>query len=274
MNALVPAHGPAYSYTQVRCFVACPLRYRYIYLDGWREQPRRAALWFGRAFEEAVEAHFRGENAPAALEGAWSPHRGEGLEYRRGEDWASLLRQGQVLLELLAASRRIDVQPSRLQLKLERTLAAGQRFIGYLDAIGRLDGDETVLDWKTTSMRYPEQPQGILALDPQLVCYAWLSGIRRVGLVVFLAKREPEIQFLKATIAPRQIAAWERLVEESVGRIEAGDFPAHSGIRFPFSPCPSCAHLGLCLEDRDLIERNLVRQTGGDAFDWADELAA
>jgi hypothetical protein len=28
--------------------------------------------------------------------------------------------------------------------------------------------------------RYPEEPAGLLALDPQLVCYSWVTGIADV----------------------------------------------------------------------------------------------
>lgn len=277
MTATAKNEAPApaaYSYSQIRCYAACPLRYRYVYVDGWREQPRRAALWFGRVFEDALAVYFRRGNAQAELSRGWSCHRDEDLEYSRNEKWETMYRQGQRLLERFAADSRVRVQPRRLQLKMERRLPRGRRFLGYIDAIGALDGRPTVLDWKTTSSRYPETPDGLISLDPQLICYAWLSGIRNVALVVFLRKQVAEIQYLQATISERQIETWERLVEETVDRIEAGVFPAHSGIRFPSSPCPSCAHLGLCLEDPALVARNLVRQQGGDALDWVDELAA
>ena len=47
----------------------------------------------------------------------------------------------------------------------------------YGDAIGNLDGTRCLLEWKTTASRYPEEPAGLLALDPQLVCYSWVTGI-------------------------------------------------------------------------------------------------
>ena len=40
----------------------------------------------------------------------------------------------------------------------------------------------------TTSSRYPEEPAGLLALDPQLVCYSWVTGIAEVAQVVFRAE--------------------------------------------------------------------------------------
>jgi PD-(D/E)XK nuclease superfamily len=48
-----------YSYTQISQYLSCPRRYRHRYLDGWQEKDTRAAMLFGRAFEQAVAALFR-----------------------------------------------------------------------------------------------------------------------------------------------------------------------------------------------------------------------
>ena len=36
----------AYSFTQISRYLACPRRYRYRYLDGWREKETRASMVF------------------------------------------------------------------------------------------------------------------------------------------------------------------------------------------------------------------------------------
>ncbi len=97
-----------------------------------------------------------------------------------------MFRHGVQLLERLAQDDRIEIsQPScNLQIKLARSLPNGNDFVAYIDAIGKLDGNCRLLEWKTTTSRYPEEPNGLLALDPQLVCYSWMSGISDVALVV------------------------------------------------------------------------------------------
>src|SRR5215471_13036746 len=45
-----------YSYTQISQYLTCPRRYRHRYLDGWQEKDLRAAMLFGRAFEQALAA--------------------------------------------------------------------------------------------------------------------------------------------------------------------------------------------------------------------------
>jgi hypothetical protein len=93
-----------------------------------------------------------------------------------------------------------------------------------------------VLGWKTASARYPEEPDGIASLDPQLVCYSWMTGINEVAQVVFVRKRAVEVQYLRATITTQQRQEFATLVDDTVRRIESGLFLPHSGIRFPPEP--------------------------------------
>jgi hypothetical protein len=144
--------------------------------------------------------------------------------------------------------------------------------VAYVDAIGHLDGTRCLLEWKTTSARYPEEPQGLLALDPQLVCYSWMTGISEVAQVVFVRKRLVEVQYLRTTITDEQRQEFGQLVEDTIRRIESAQFLPHSGIRFPQNPCSSCPFIGLCLGRQELVEPALVRKPGAEHLGWLDEL--
>jgi hypothetical protein len=85
----------------------------------------------------------------------------------------------------------------------------------------------------THHVHYAEEPDGLLMLDPQLVCYSWITGIVDVAQVVFVRKRLAEIQYFQATITDAQREEFGQLVEETVRRIEAAEFLPHSGARFP-----------------------------------------
>ena len=129
-----------YSYTQISQYLRCPRAYRYRYLDGWRERDTRASLLFGRAFEKALGAFFTGEDSSAALFKQWEAHREAQLEYSKGDNWERMFRQGVQLLERLAQDDRIQIhQPlENMQVKLIRSLPAGNDFVSYLDAVGTL----------------------------------------------------------------------------------------------------------------------------------------
>ena len=91
-------------------------------------------------------------------------------------------------------------------------------------------------------------------------------------MVVFVRKNLPEIQYLRATISEEQRREYGRLVENTVGQIEAGQFVPRSGIRFPQNGCMSCAHLGLCLNQQPLIDANLIRRPGAADLDWLNDV--
>jgi len=99
-----------------------------------------------------------------------------------------------------------------------------------------------------------------------------MTGINDVAQVVFVRKRMVEVQYLRATITDQQRQEFETLVEDTVHRIESGLFLPHSGIRFPQNPCTTCPFLGLCLDQRDLVESGLIRKPGVD-LGLFDELA-
>jgi hypothetical protein len=82
--------------------------------------------------------------------------------------------------------------------------------------------------------------------------------------VVFVRKRLPEIQYLKAKISPAQQQQFAALVQHTISQIEGANFYPHSGIRFPQNQCLSCSFFGLCLKNQQLIEAKLKRRTGID----------
>ena len=262
-----------YSYTQIAQYVRCPRSYRYRYLDGWSERDTKANLIFGRCFEKALAAYFRGEDCTAVLFHEWGAYRDAGLDYSQGDSWDKLVHQGVHLLQMFARDDRIRIlNPDKnLQLKMLRSLPNGDEFLAYIDAIGELDGQRFLIDWKTTASRYTEEPEGLLSLDPQLTCYSWITGIPDVALVVFVRKRFPEIQYLKASITEAQREQFGQLVHSTASRIEAGEFLPHSGIRFPMNGCTSCPYLGLCLGKQPLIDSKLVRRPGAADLDWLDQ---
>jgi len=264
-----------YSHTQISQYLTCPRRYRHRYLDGWQERDTRAAMLFGRVFEQALRAYFLREDAAGALFREWAPYQEQRLHYSNGSNWTRMLQQGIQLLDRFCQEDRIRIrQPRRnLQIKLIRPLSDRNDFIAYIDAIGSVDGNRCLIEWKTSSSRYSEEPDGLLALDPQLVCYSWITGISDVAQVVFVRKRMVEVQYLRTTITEEQRQEFGHLVEDTVSRIESGQFLPHTGIRFPQNPCSTCPYIGLCLDKPEMVETRLERRPGAENLGWLDELA-
>jgi CRISPR/Cas system-associated exonuclease Cas4 (RecB family) len=262
-----------YSYTQISHYLTCPRRYRHRYLDGWKEKDTRAAMLFGRAFELALGAYFRREDPGEVLFREWSAAKDQEPKYSNRDTWERMLDQGLMLLTRFCQEDRVRVSLPRHNLQIKFTRRIGRsEFVAYVDGIGRLDGTRCLLEWKTSSARYPEEPEGLLALDPQLVCYSWMTGISEVAEIVFVRKRLVEIQYLRTTITDEQRQEFGHLVENTIRRIEAAEFLPHSGIRFPQNPCSTCPYVGLCLGKQDIVDSNLVRRAGAEDFGWLDEL--
>ena len=95
-----------YSYTQISQYLSCPRRYKHRYLDGWKETDTRAAMLFGRAFEQAVAAYFERADAAAVLFREWSAHRESRLHYSQRDTWDRMLQSGVQLLERFAQDDR------------------------------------------------------------------------------------------------------------------------------------------------------------------------
>ena len=104
-----------YSYTQISQYLTCPRRYRHRYLDGWKEKDTRAAMLFGRAFEQALGAYFRREDPGAVLFSEWSACQSQGLHYSNRDSWDRMLRQGLMLLTRFCQDDRVQVpQPDAI----------------------------------------------------------------------------------------------------------------------------------------------------------------
>src|SRR5262249_34450684 len=154
----------------------------------------------------ALSAYFKGEDSGQKLHDEWAKFRNAELDYGRGDTWDTMLTQGIMLLERFCQDNRVSIRtPStHLQVRLSRQLSPDSEFVSCVDAFGELDGRRSIIEWKTTSARYSEEPAGLLALDPQLICYSWMTGIAEVAMVVFVRKRLPEIQYLHTTISDEQ----------------------------------------------------------------------
>ena len=121
-----------YSYTQISQYLTCPRRYRHRYLDGWQEKDIRAAMLFGRCFEQALAALFRHEDPAAVLFEQWAPCKDLKLVYSGNDTWDHMFHQGIQLLERFTQDGRVQVlQPrSHQQIRFTRTLSFRQQLCG------------------------------------------------------------------------------------------------------------------------------------------------
>jgi|SRR5215469_3299232 len=123
------------------------------------------------------------------------------LIYSGNDTWDTTWQQGVHLLEPFVQDGRVSIPSptTQQQIQFTRTLRSGSGFVAYIDAVGQLDGSPCVLEWKTTSARYTEELAGIVALDPQLICYSWITGIETVARQALCRSAIPPSDYYRQT---------------------------------------------------------------------------
>lgn len=262
-----------YSYTQIAPFFPSAIRGRQHPLRGEPPQGVRASLWYGRAFERALAALFRHEDAVSVLFQQWALCKYRKLVYPAGDSWDSMWWQGIKLLERFVQDGRVEVpDPGHQQLQFRRRLSSGNQFIAIIDAIGKLDGTTCLLEWKTASIRYPVNVPAVTELDPQLLCYSWVTGIEHVAQVVFARTCPVEVQYLQSVITSetrQKVLSW---VEGAVRQLKSGLPPARFDMRGAHIHCPGSSVLTAGVEAAETPGSSLLHPPGVD-LGLFDELA-
>ena len=103
---------------------------------------------FGRCFEKALGASFCQEDSAAGLFKEWDAYHDAPFAFRKGEFWDRLFHGGIHSLETIARDNRIRIRipKKNLQIKMLRALPGGNKFVAYLDALGDVDGQHSLID--------------------------------------------------------------------------------------------------------------------------------
>jgi putative RecB family exonuclease len=162
-----PGHAPTprnqFSFSRVKTYHQCPLRYRYRYLKGFKEVFRSIESYLGNVVHDVLEWLYdeREKNAEPSLEAAlevlahrWSEGINDEIAVIRCSD-----RSGDYLItarEMLERFHRGAFQRDRsrtiaLEQRLNHRLSDDIVFTGFADRIGRTEsGKLFVVDYKTS----------------------------------------------------------------------------------------------------------------------------
>jgi PD-(D/E)XK nuclease superfamily len=205
-------YGVSYhSYSGSQDFNHCARMYYLKRVIGWRDRGEFAAMEFGSVVEHAiVEYHRAGIDAAIQVfRTGWAPFKEKNLEYSKKHiSWDNLNRVGVDFVRLYALrypdfpftiknSGRMDAeevknhfQVNHLHEVFPNTDLAGIQLTSYLDFLVQLENgqfdpmlkdDRGILDMKVSGSRCPT----LVALDPQLRTYSWVTGIPTVGFLWF-----------------------------------------------------------------------------------------
>lgn len=266
MIATVPALTPIsphrrdyLSYSAVKTYQDCPLKYYFRYVAGLPEATVAASLVFGSAIHRGIEHHFRAllaGNRPPTLNmmleqyrQGWQTRDNTPIQFGADEDQASF---EPLAGKMLAAFQQSDMaRPAGEILAIEEEVR-GEVIPGLPEILARLDlvieSPEALIiaDWKTSRSRWTtaqvDDAAGQLLLYSELVREFAPGKPRQIEFAVFTKTKEVHVERHTRDVQPRQVDRTKRVVERVWQAIQAEHFyPAPS----PMS-CPSCPYCEPC----------------------------
>jgi CRISPR/Cas system-associated exonuclease Cas4 (RecB family) len=247
------------SFSAIRTYQTCPLKYYFRYVAGIPEETVSASLVFGGAIHAAVEQHFRellAGNSPPTLEELrevycteWNLRSTEVVQFGQGEGRDSLDKLSSQMLE--AFQRSDAAQPPGRILGVEETLrgpiiAGLPEILGRLDLLSETEDSLIISDWKTSRSRWSTTQFEDAA--EQLILYTELAQDISPGkpfqveFVVITKTTKPAIQRERLPVTPPQVARVRHVVQRVWTAITAEHFyPAPSAMA-----CGGCPYRTQC----------------------------
>lgn len=187
-----------HGYSRTQAYVTCPRKFKLEYLDKVpRDGAPSADLEFGTAMHAALEASLSGGNAPQTFQVYWDFVKDAGLDYGRS-NWEQLKSNGDILINRFERLYRKRFKPLALERRMHLTYA-GVQFEGTPDFVGEVDGEMTLVDYKTSGYRYPRER---IVVNEQMQLYSLLAEktlgveIKQLTYLVFIKGNTPGIQEL------------------------------------------------------------------------------
>jgi putative RecB family exonuclease len=196
------------SYSQINCYMTCPLKYRFHYIDKIEPPFVASALTFGSCIHEAVGTFYQ-----SCLEGdplstgqvhdvyrqSWETYTKEQkIRFFNGDTVETLEAKAKRMLDAFHQSYDPSVQIIGIEEPFEVDL--GKRIpplVGYIDAVEQAqDGTVSIVDLKTASKKYSDNT---VHSNVQLTCYSLgakalgFNGNTRFRLDVILKTQNPEV---------------------------------------------------------------------------------
>ena len=259
ITAAEPVIRDYLSYSAVRTFQNCPLKYRFRYVDGLEEDCVSSSLIFGSAIHSALEFYFTQQLSGEALptrdtlldvyQQSWRDRSEENVEFGKTETADSLHGMADRMLQKFLDSDL--TQPEGRIIGIEEqfrgVLIPGlPDLLGYVDLLLETDDAIVVRDFKTSRSAW-DQGQATDQSD-QLLLYADLvrkvmpGKQLRLQFAVITKAKDPKVQLLEARFDEGKLDRTKRIVEVVWSAIQAGHFyPSPSPMQ-----CPSCGYRRHC----------------------------
>lgn len=229
------AHINHFSYSQLSTYLACPLRYRFQYVEMIPPAFTTSALAFGQCFHEAAAAFHEqwlvGEDLTPdqmtdVFRQSWRSRAEREIRFCNGDTEDSLFEKALQMMTVFHERRQNDTEILGIEEFFEMEISpAVPPFQGYIDLIEQsLAGDITIVDLKSAA-RKPSKSQAESNL--QLTAYSIGAGAlgfdpRAVGLRldVLTKTKSPELVRYETGRTDADRTRFVKLVEHVWNAIE------------------------------------------------------
>jgi RecB family exonuclease len=246
---------PHLSFSRINRYLTCPEQYRLYYLEKLRPKVPSANLVFGNIIHQVLAGYLlRKEDPVKGFAEMWGLIKQVPLTYGERDSWEKLNTTGEAMLRKflkeevpkLGAVRAVE-QPFTFS-----TSGIEMPMVGFIDLVAELNGQETVIDFKTAASSYDEDDA---ALSDQLTVYRLAEpGVEQLALCVLVKTKEPKIQWHVTKRNGEQLAAYLAKAKHVVGEITAGRFYTRSGFW-----CAWCDYRPLCVGNKTKAAETLVK---------------
>jgi CRISPR/Cas system-associated exonuclease Cas4 (RecB family) len=246
---------PHLSYSQINRYLTCPEQYRLYYVEKLRPRIESASMVFGALVHIALADLFRSGLDPIeTFRREWQNLKNIALHYKNRDSWESLMGKGESLLQKFLREEVPKIQKVvSVEKKFELSVTSlPLPFIGIVDLTAEVEGQTTIVDFKTASSAYEDHE---VALSDQLTAY-WLADpqAQKVALCVLVKTKEPRIEWHFAERDAGRLAEYLAKV-----RIVSGDIAAEKFYKRAGKHCGYCDFLPVCLGDRKKTQETLVQ---------------
>jgi putative RecB family exonuclease len=246
---------PYLSHSRINRYLECPEQYRLYYIENLRPRVPSASLVFGKAVHEALAALFQtGEDPVARFSEFWERVAESDVAYGRYESWEKLRDTGEALLERFVEKELSRIgQAALVEAPFELDISVLELpLVGVIDLVAEVDGERTVVDFKTSGSSYPHHQ---VELSDQLNAYQLaVPDATQAALCVLVKTKQPKIEWHFRKGSSGQLLDYLR----KAGLI-ARDIAAERFYKRPGRWCTWCDFLPVCMRDERKVEETLVR---------------
>ena len=247
------------SYSAVRTFQGCPLKYRFRYIDGLPEDRVASSLVFGSAIHASVEFYFTqqlvGEVEPdldgllAVYQQSWRDRSQQEVRFNKSETADSLHSLADSMLKAFLASDLTKQNGMIIGVEEElRGELSGELpdLLGRVDLLLETDDAVVVQDFKTSRSAWneyqAEDQSDQLLLYGDLVRRLVPGKKVRLQFAVITKAKTPKVQLFEASFDESKLDRTKRVFESVWSAIQSGHFyPAPSPMQ-----CSGCGYRSQC----------------------------